>query len=282
MVQGPPELAKKLGLAYPGVRRRRRDHAEFVEAAETSPRRSTAARPGWSRSAARGSTSARSACPRDKRQAPPLSEDHAEQPVRRLQGPRRADAQADRRGFRRRPEVGRGPRELSQGHLHPRRRAGERHLRRRRDLQDVPSEHVQQVGLDQARPGLRRPDHGPQAQPRGRRRLRPLPHHGVRVQGRVRRRPRPRPTSRATSARTATAPAPPTPPRPTTSPSARSSPARSRRTRRRSGPLPQLPRRGQRPPRLRLPRHVGEGHALEARRLQGPEGPQGRRAPKKP
>ena len=91
MVQGPPEEAKRLAEKFPGF--------DLVVATsdfddpDERPRRSTAARPCWSTSARRGSTSASSASSRARRRAPSSA------PGARRPGlpPGRADAEADRR-----------------------------------------------------------------------------------------------------------------------------------------------------------------------------------------
>ena len=56
------------------------------------------------------------------------------------------------------------------------------HLRRRRDLPPVPPEHVREMVQHQARPGLRRPGARSQAQYDLRRGMHQLPHDGLRVQ----------------------------------------------------------------------------------------------------
>ena len=174
MVQGPPELAKTLAEAYPGF-----DivvGTSHVRPARRMPTSSMAARPCWSPSARRGSTSASSASSRID--AKPLR--YQRVPLnRRYDGPAQPMKEIVEDEFRGMLKAAKVVENFPR-HDYVNGARG-RQFRRGRDVQVVPPQNVRQVGEHQARPGVRVARKRPPAGHHVRRRVRQLPHDRVRV-----------------------------------------------------------------------------------------------------
>ena len=235
MVQGPPELARPLAEKYPRVRRRRR-HLAVRRPARGRRAGSTAARPCWSPSARRGSTSASSASSPTTRSS--RSATSACTLDSRYDGPGTADAEADRgRVSSEHAQVGRASSRTSPATTTSTAPPGATFVGAETCKSCHPNTFAKWATTKHAQAFERhrqRPE-GPAERPPVRRRVRQLPHDRLRVHlGLEVRRRRP-PTSRATSARTATARPRSTSTTPTTPSSARRSHLHRRRRPTRTG-----------------------------------------------
>ena len=214
MVQGPPALAKRLAMAYPGF-----DivvsTSEFVDVLDHEPERLNGGKTMLVTSARRGSMSASSG-------SIPASRSGLRYQVvtldKKFDGPATAMKKLIEDELSRHAPAGRGRRELRPAQL--RQRCARRDLRRRRELQVLPPQHLHEVVHDRSTP---RPSNRWRTTPSRTRSTTRNASPATRPASNTTRagNPRPkRPTWRATSARTATGPARSTSPSPTTPSSA--------------------------------------------------------------